>query len=370
MHRQGYVGSVDHTDKLFSDCLKEIRIAYLELAKPIRLRVEKWVEKLVLTTDKNLTWKRHRNAYAKLLLGMIVSETLSDPFHQFPPDGPLPTFPSQHNHKFKSMLGAHESSFWRELFQNLESSETNSKTARADSDSSRLLEMLERPTLSPSRPVNREIQNLAALIRQQESRIQLLEQQLKDERIQHELQIQRLHYSHRIELGSIADTTNFQGAVNHSLTHNINANTSYDYDKLITVEMPCGCSLIKRAAAPAVTPLSSVKPEGIFAIEVNIKHNGDTEPLVVTVQNLIFRLQGLRNKDNIYVETAVVCGRDNRIPAGTFLRLVKIVTSSENGNIPYFVVFNVGEEKNTSLRITSFECIDPPIDEDSDPSIE
>jgi hypothetical protein len=228
------MASMDSTEKVFVDCLKEIRMSYLEFSKPLRLRIEKWVEKLSLANNKNITWRRHRNAYAKLLLGMVVAKNLSEPFHQMPPDGPLPSFPAQYNHKFKSMLGSHETSFWRELFKNIHDNNSGFSNApysdsnlndefdtkmapilqsRADQ---RMEDLLNRQPLSPSRPINREIQNLTSLIKEQTARIELLEQQLRDERLQHELQIQRLQYAHRIELASYNDVSNFNRSMERS----------------------------------------------------------------------------------------------------------------------------------------------------------
>jgi hypothetical protein len=223
--KEKMAAALDSTERMFLDCLKEIRNSYVEFNKPLRLRIEKWVEKLSMANSKNITWRRHRNAYAKLLLGMIVEKNLTDPFHQMPPDGPLPSFPVQYNHKFKSMLGSHETSFWRELFRNIQDGNDRGTVDRSSNFDDQMIpviqsyadhrmdELLNRRPLSPSRPINREIEIMAALIKEQTARIQLLEQQLRDERLQHELQIQRLQYAHRIEIASLSDTTAFS----HSL---------------------------------------------------------------------------------------------------------------------------------------------------------
>lgn len=51
--------------------------------------------------------------------------------------------------------------------------------------------------------LSREVQSLNLLIREQGHKIKLLEQQLHDERTQHELQLQRLHYSNRVEVNNL-----------------------------------------------------------------------------------------------------------------------------------------------------------------------
>jgi hypothetical protein len=52
-------------------------------------------------------------------------------------------------------------------------------------------------------PLSREIQNLNMLVREQSKQVKLLEQQLHDERAKTELQLQRLHYSHRLEINRL-----------------------------------------------------------------------------------------------------------------------------------------------------------------------
>eukprot|EP00981_Chlorochromonas_danica_P001387 scaffold296_cov164-Ochromonas_danica.AAC.4 len=59
--------------------------------------------------------------------------------------------------------------------------------------------------------VNKEIRQLNLLIRDQAQRITLLEQQLKDERVKHELEIQRIHLSYKVDLSRI--NTIRQGSV-------------------------------------------------------------------------------------------------------------------------------------------------------------
>ncbi len=72
--------------------LHEIERYYTDLSKGTRIRVEKWVQKLAMT-GHNITWKRHRNAYAKLLLHMVLNRQLEAPFNSLPPEGSLSSFP-------------------------------------------------------------------------------------------------------------------------------------------------------------------------------------------------------------------------------------------------------------------------------------
>jgi len=202
-------------DKTFAQYLSEIEKSYLALPKAARIRVERWVEKLV-TTGNNPIWKKHRNEYAKLLLNMVISKNLESPFNSMPPHGSLAPLNSQQRVYQRNLLGAHETSFWRDLYKQFDD------VAKEDLDDSRREFSFEKPigddvslamqskhgsnhykvgasTTSNQVALSREVQNLNLLIREQSQRIKLLEQQLHDERTQHELQLQRLNYCHRVE---------------------------------------------------------------------------------------------------------------------------------------------------------------------------
>lgn len=206
-------------DRSFANCLAEIEKSYLVLPKAARIRVERWVEKLV-STGNNPTWKKHRNDYARLLLNMVIARNLEAPFNVMPPESPLAPFSSQFKSFNKNLLGPHESSFWRELYKHLgdHHSENDEEEKGGEGENSynkldRNGEFLAPKFHNQSRPVassganqvvlSREIQSLNLLIREQGQRIKLLEQQLHDERSQHELQIQRLNYSHRVEANNL-----------------------------------------------------------------------------------------------------------------------------------------------------------------------
>ena len=61
---------IDNIDRSFKDCLIEIQRTYATLSKSLRLRSEKWCEKLI-ATGSNRIWRKNRNDYAKMLLGMV-----------------------------------------------------------------------------------------------------------------------------------------------------------------------------------------------------------------------------------------------------------------------------------------------------------
>ena len=203
-------------DQSFASCLAEIEKSYLVLPKAARIRVERWVQKLV-STGNNPTWKKHRNEYARLLLSMIVARNLEAPFNAMPSEEPLAPFSSQFKAINKNNIGPHESSFWRELYQQLgdhrndllneEKDNSTFPAYKKDRISESILSHAHTPKFASSGTnqvvLSREIQSLNLLIREQTQRIKLLEQQLHDERTQHELQLQRLHYSNRVEVNNL-----------------------------------------------------------------------------------------------------------------------------------------------------------------------
>ena len=75
-----------YDDKFFSKSVHAIQKYHRSLPKQIRIRVQRWVEKLV-ASGGNPTYVRHRDAYTKLLLNMVLSRKLDEPFVRMPPDG-------------------------------------------------------------------------------------------------------------------------------------------------------------------------------------------------------------------------------------------------------------------------------------------
>lgn len=107
---------MDNQEYSFLLWVKEIEMRYIELPKDQRIRVERWLDKLV-GIDTNYEFVKERNMYAKLLLDMVFAKKLSFPFHTAPPEGSLPRFPNHLRLSLKSMVGAHETHFWRELYK-------------------------------------------------------------------------------------------------------------------------------------------------------------------------------------------------------------------------------------------------------------
>eukprot|EP01031_Cornospumella_fuschlensis_P029430 gene29430-35522_t len=182
-------GTSDMQEEAFVRCLQEIERTYVHLPKSLRIRTEKWIEKLV-TTGSNLVWRKHRNAYVRLLLNMVVTKTFSEPFHVLPPEGPLPSFPAHVKAFQKDLIGPHETKFWRELYQR--ATEVAKENPSTDAVNSSIL-----ASNAADSAVFKEVRNLNLLIREQAAKIDQLEQQLKHERMQYELEIQRLHLSYR-----------------------------------------------------------------------------------------------------------------------------------------------------------------------------
>ena len=159
---------------------------------------------------------------------MIISKQLGEPFHQPPPEGSLPPFPS---HLLavstqKNMLGPHESTFWRDLFKRIGSD--GETLAEKGSEAYPIKSIFDRNTISSvfnssySQDLNlnnnsnlndvsvasgqgqsRNIQNLKILIKEQQQRIELLEEQLRHERIKYESEVHQLRYAHKLELERI-----------------------------------------------------------------------------------------------------------------------------------------------------------------------
>jgi len=218
----------DTLDRTFMDALKEIELNYISLSKPLRLRIEKWIEKLCTVSGVN-TWRKERNIYARLLLNMILRRQLTEPFHQYPPDGSLPNL-ANHLKRNPDDLGSHESQFWRSLYKRVGVSPNKNNNNNSNNKSYSIIDIEENNTnINNNHNIN-EIKNLNNLVREQAIRIKLLEQQLHDERIQTELQIQRLQHLHRVELNNFQQqATNMYssssgGSSSSSSSNHINSN--------------------------------------------------------------------------------------------------------------------------------------------------
>ena len=229
----------DKIENAFLTCLKEIEVRYTVLPKSLRLRymlpivgycllifrirVERWIEKLVIV-GKNDVWKKDRNLYARLLLSMVLARSLSDPFDVTPPEGPLPPFPSYLRPKLKNVAGPHESFFWRDVYDRLQPS-------AADETITSPKPFLDFSSTIRLDPDKKETYNLRQLIAEQARRIEILEQQLNEERMHHEEEIQRFLQHHKSEIARLREAYKRKGhAIDH--THSIHQrehmNRSYD----------------------------------------------------------------------------------------------------------------------------------------------
>ncbi len=195
-------------DSTFVKYIEEIEKLYIHLPKSQRVRIEKWVEKLV-SIGSNVVWRKHRNAYTKLLLNMVISKNISEPFNSLPPEGPLPSYPFHIKPITKDLVGVHETTFWRDLYKRLQEQDTKEHISLSHLQDRSYHSGLPQSKSSPfgSNPLSREIDNLQILIKEQEQKILLLEQQLHEDRVKHELQIQRINYSHRMEIHQLLQNT-------------------------------------------------------------------------------------------------------------------------------------------------------------------
>ena len=76
-------------DEDFALMMSEVTGALSKFNKHLHIRVEQWMQKLQQTVT-NTVWKKHRNEYALVLVDMVRSNALKEPFVKVPPEGPLP----------------------------------------------------------------------------------------------------------------------------------------------------------------------------------------------------------------------------------------------------------------------------------------
>ena len=88
------------TRDTFISSILEVEVLYKDFPKSLRIRVERWVEKLV-NSGSNPAFTAHRNAYTKLLLSMVRQTRFSEPFHKMPSDGRLAPFPTHLRSKLR-----------------------------------------------------------------------------------------------------------------------------------------------------------------------------------------------------------------------------------------------------------------------------
>jgi Domain of unknown function (DUF4485) len=209
--------------------VKEIERNYQSLSKQLKIRIEKWIVKLVTSGVENYVWRKHRNEYAKLLLHMVILKRLSDPFHILPPDGQLSQFPrylSSSNFHEKA-VDANQIDFWNDIYNRIDSKMPTTKisspghvrhsTASYDDNST-----------AKDAYVTRESKLSRVQNSEYHLRIQYLEQQLSDEKMRYALQVQRLQDAHRVEIYAYAEVINSTSSLLQSSPHNMKTLLRHD----------------------------------------------------------------------------------------------------------------------------------------------
>jgi hypothetical protein len=167
----------------------------------------------------NILWKKHRNMYARLLLGMVLSRNLTEPFDVNPTDGPLPPFPSHLRTKLKNISGPHESNFWRYIYHRIPSSYEEDRVIDRDRAQTSPAEQEWRFDMGMN-----EIESLRQLIQEQSRRIEILEEQITFERMNHESEIIRFMEHHRGEISALRRRSNEPISVDHQHRVTLNSN--------------------------------------------------------------------------------------------------------------------------------------------------
>ena len=174
--------------KLFFSMCHEVERYYVDLERSPQIRVEKWVEKLTLT-GLNSVWKKHRNAYMRLMLTMILKKEFTEPFNHLPPDGPLPSFPV---HLQPYSYITHGKSFWRDVYQRIHNGpisldlEVKRKEKDEESPVSTTEINMSTRDLRDSNDQLLEIRRLDMVTREQERKLDWMEQKLEEERLKRE----------------------------------------------------------------------------------------------------------------------------------------------------------------------------------------
>ena len=80
---------MEQSDLEYRELVSSINQLSYSLSRHDHIRMKLWLEKLNTPLCNNV-WKNNRNLYLKILREMIQEGTLQKPFHQTPPEGPLP----------------------------------------------------------------------------------------------------------------------------------------------------------------------------------------------------------------------------------------------------------------------------------------
>jgi hypothetical protein len=178
------------SDRAFLSICHECERYYTELDKSLQIRVEKWVEKLCMT-GFNSVWKKHRNAYAKLLLHMILNKRFQEPFDKLPPQGQLPSFPV--HLRTYNVRGAyamydhtHKKPFWRDMYQRVHKSGISLDITEEQRENQMTSFDDDVEDLRDSNNQILEIRRLDLVIRDQQRKLDAVAEQLEGERKQRE----------------------------------------------------------------------------------------------------------------------------------------------------------------------------------------
>jgi Domain of unknown function (DUF4485) len=193
-------------DRSFLVTIKEIERGYIFLSKHQKIRTEKWVEKLVISGVENYVWKKHRNEYAKLLLHMVILKRLSAPFHMPPPDGQLCQFPKHFtSYELKDKAPhPHQLTFWSDIYSRLTEPQLNG-TVYPSRRYRGVFESHFRESPSSNSFNSRDFTQNRSNEGEYKLQVDLLEQQLKEEKVRYGLNVQKLEHAHKVELSAYAE---------------------------------------------------------------------------------------------------------------------------------------------------------------------
>lgn len=224
-------------DELFFYCLKLIEESCLFLPESVKTHVGRWTNKLALSGNKE-----ERNEFAKLLLGMIITGNLEAPFDAVPSEGPL-----QFAALNKKSLGSLVFTYCR----NGEQSGNSKEKAHPghEKESTHANQNYTSKVVSSGVEQSRKTHVLNPVFGEQNQRVELLEQQLQEERIQHELQLHRHFYNSRLKMNSLkhqiddyAAELTMQELTFYSRISPCNSNVSIPSEYSASIEDDCGAS--------------------------------------------------------------------------------------------------------------------------------
>ena len=243
-------------DQSFRETLDSIRTSYRALSsQSLKIRVEKWCSKLVSTgsSSGNRVFAKHRNDYASLLLYMVQRKKFEEPFNSLPPEGPLPSFTNHKRIHINDSSSNREASFWNDLKSDLDRnhgsntlpsssigmdvSATHTFASSGVKKTTRLSprslkngppsgsynhtekygtnSVFVNNTMAAEDPrqveeqveiiesLRKEIDRLVVQNKQYEAKVEQLQLMVREEKIKHDLTVQRLQHDHRLELAKL-----------------------------------------------------------------------------------------------------------------------------------------------------------------------